>query len=38
MYILTNPHEIINKADQKQQLNKITINTRVKPRHCEGIK
>ena len=32
------PHKIERKSDQKQQFNKITINTRVKPRHYEGIK
>ena len=32
------PHEIMNKTDQKQQLNKIYINTKVKACHCEEIK
>ena len=35
---LMNPHEIMNKTCQKQQLNKIYINTRIKPCLCEGIK
>jgi len=33
--ILRKSHEIRNKINQKQQLNKIAINTRVKPRHCD---
>ena len=35
---LTNPHENRDKLDQKLQLNKITINTRLKPRHSDRIK
>ncbi len=35
---LTNPHEIMNKIDQKQQLNKYAYLYCEKARHCEGIK
>lgn len=31
---LTDPHEVINKIDQKQQLSKKPIHARLIPRHC----